>query len=83
MQALMPTRSTLPTMTDASLFDGQDDAPPRHSVDPGFVGRDAASRRRWDLAVAVAARVMDEPPNSKHALFAAQRLYLDPDLPTD
>jgi hypothetical protein len=42
---------------------------------PAFVADDDASRRRYDLALAIAIRIMDEPPEGRHARFAAARLY--------
>lgn len=49
---------------------------------PGFVDATEAARARYDLALAVAARSVDEPPTSAAALMAAQVVY-ESDIPTD
>ena len=49
---------------------------------PEFVGESHERRRRWDLAVAVAARALDEPGDSRYVMFAARHLFHDETLTT-
>lgn len=54
--------------------------PPHYGDYPPFV-RTPAESLRWDLAVAVAAEALAEPPGSKFTRFAAERLYVS-EMPT-
>lgn len=57
---------------------GHPDAPPppKQAVYPPFVEDSDEGRFRFDAAVRMAAIVMDEPPEGKHAQFCAWRLYV-------
>ena len=54
--------------------------PPKQKTYPTFVTTEA-DRNRWDLAMAVAARLLEEPMGSAHTRSAAVVLFHGP-IPT-
>ena len=59
------------------------DEPPKQDAYPRFVGRDADSRRRWDLSMAVAERLLGEDSSAGQIRSTADVLFHDRTIPTD